>query len=64
VTHQDFVLPNRYVVSEGGVVASLIGWLDYSEEARRQMHEIVQLFRTEGSLDELGMPWPIFYFLA
>ena len=55
MTHQDFVLPNRYVVSEGGVVASLIGWLDYSEEVRRQMHEIVQLFRTEGSLDELGI---------
>src|SRR5687768_11057877 len=35
-------------------MASTFGWLDYSEAQRRQMLEIVDLFREKGTLDELG----------
>lgn len=35
-------------------MASTFGWLDHSEAQRRQMLEIVDLFRNKGTLDELG----------
>src|SRR4051812_11558260 len=35
-------------------MASAFGWLDHSEAQRRQMLEIVDLFRDKGTLDELG----------
>ena len=35
-------------------MASAFGWLDYSEAQRRQMLEVVDLFRDKGTLDELG----------
>ncbi len=36
-------------------MASAFGWLDHSEQQRRQMLEIVDLFREKGTLDELGV---------
>ncbi len=36
-------------------MASAFGWLDHSEQHRRQMLEIVNLFREKGTLDELGI---------
>jgi len=35
-------------------MASAFGWLDHSEAQRRQMLEVVDLFRDKGTLDELG----------
>lgn len=34
---------------------SLIAWLDYSEDQRRRMREVIDLFREHGTLDELGI---------
>jgi hypothetical protein len=36
-------------------VASIVGWLDYSEEHRQKMREIIDLFKDEDSIDELGL---------
>jgi hypothetical protein len=36
------------------VTESAFGWLDHSEQQRRQMLEIVDLFREKGTVDELG----------
>ena len=36
------------------MTASSFSWLDHSEAQRRQMLEIVDLFREKGTLDELG----------
>lgn len=36
-------------------MSSAFGWLDHSEQQRRQMLEIVNLFREKGTLDELGI---------
>jgi len=36
-------------------VTSSFGWLDHSEQQRRQMLEIVNLFREKGTVDELGI---------
>jgi hypothetical protein len=36
------------------VISSSFGWLDHSEAQRRQMLEIVDLFRDKTTLDELG----------
>ena len=36
-------------------MTSAFGWLDHSEQQRRQMLEIVNLFREKGTLDELGI---------
>lgn len=36
-------------------MSSSFGWLDHSEHQRRQMLEIVDLFREKGTLDELGI---------
>jgi hypothetical protein len=36
-------------------VASIVGWLDYSEEHRQKMREIIDLFRDEDSVDEIGI---------
>ena len=36
-------------------MSSSFGWLDHSEQQRRQMLEIVNLFRDKGTLDELGI---------
>ena len=36
-------------------MTSSFGWLDHSEQQRRQMLEIVDLFREKGTLDELGV---------
>jgi hypothetical protein len=36
-------------------MTSSFGWLDHSEHQRRQMLEIVDLFREKGTLDELGI---------
>lgn len=36
-------------------MTSAFGWLDQSEQQRRQMLEIVDLFREKGTLDELGV---------
>jgi hypothetical protein len=36
------------------MATSSFGWLDHSEAQRRQMLEIVDLFRDKGTLDELG----------
>lgn len=36
-------------------MASVIGWLDYSEEHRQKMREIIDLFKDEDSVDELGI---------
>ena len=36
-------------------MASVIGWLDYSEEHRQKMREIIDLFKDEDSVDELGL---------
>lgn len=33
----------------------MIGWLDYSEDERQRMREIIDLFRDEDSVDELGI---------
>lgn len=36
-------------------MASIVGWLDYSEEHRQKMREIIDLFKNEDSVDELGL---------
>lgn len=36
-------------------MASIIGWLDYSEEHRQKMREIIDLFKDEDSIDEIGI---------
>lgn len=36
-------------------MASTIGWLDYSEEHRQKMREIIDLFKDTDTLDELGI---------
>jgi len=36
-------------------VTSFIGWLDYSEVERRQVQEMLQLFREKGTVDDLGI---------
>ena len=36
-------------------MASVVGWLDYSEEHRQKMREIIDLFKDEDSVDELGL---------
>lgn len=36
-------------------MASVVGWLDYSEEHRQKMREIIDLFKDEDSVDELGV---------
>jgi len=36
-------------------VTSFIGWLDYSEVERRQVQEMLQLFRERGTVDDLGI---------
>jgi len=36
-------------------MTSRFGWLDTDEDQRRQMMEVVELFRDEGSVDELGI---------
>ena len=34
---------------------SFIGWLDYSEADRRQMRELLSMFETPGTVDDLGI---------
>jgi len=34
---------------------STFAWLDYSERQRRRMLEVVEMFREEGTVDELGL---------
>lgn len=34
---------------------SLIAWLDYSEDQRHRMREVIDLFRESDTLDELGI---------
>ncbi|MCH7583325.1 MAG: hypothetical protein IIC72_11930 [Acidobacteria bacterium] len=36
-------------------MASVIGWLDYSEDHRQKMREIIDLFRDRDTLDEIGI---------
>jgi hypothetical protein len=36
-------------------MASVVGWLDYSEEHRQKMREIIDLFKDEDSIDEIGV---------
>lgn len=36
-------------------MASRIAWLDYSEDQRRRMREVIDLFREHDTLDELGI---------
>lgn len=36
-------------------MASSLSWLDYSEHERRQVLDIVELFRDRQTLDELGI---------
>lgn len=36
-------------------MASVVGWLDYSEEDRQKMREVIDLFKDEDSIDELGL---------
>jgi len=36
-------------------MASTFGWLDADNEQRRRMLEVVDLFKEEGTLDELGI---------
>lgn len=36
-------------------MASLIGWVDYSEDHRRRMREVIDLFRDKNTIDELGI---------
>lgn len=36
-------------------MTSFIGWLDYSEVERRQVQEMLQLFRDKGTVDDLGI---------
>lgn len=36
-------------------MTSAISWLDYSEDQRRHMREVIDLFREKGTLDELGL---------
>src|SRR5579863_8105027 len=36
-------------------MASTFAWLDHSEEQRRQMLDILDLFREKGTVDELGL---------
>src|SRR4051794_16371951 len=35
-------------------MASSVGWLDYDETQRKNMLEVVDLFREKGTVDELG----------
>lgn len=37
------------------VVVSTFGWLDTDNEQRRKMLEVVDLFKEEGTVDELGI---------
>ena len=36
-------------------MASVVGWLDYSEEQRQRMREIIDLFKDENTIDEIGV---------
>ena len=36
-------------------MASLVAWLDYSDDDRRRMREVIALFRESDTLDELGI---------
>ena len=36
-------------------MASAFGWLDTDSEQRRKMLEVVELFKEEGTVDELGI---------
>jgi hypothetical protein len=36
-------------------MASSFGWLDYSERERRQMLDVIDLFREKETRDELGI---------
>ena len=36
-------------------MASTFGWLDHSEEQRRQILDVLDLFREKGTIDELGL---------
>src|SRR5512146_934360 len=36
-------------------MASTFGWLDTDSEQRRKMLEVVELFKEEGTVDELGI---------
>ena len=36
-------------------MAGFIGWLDYSEAERRQVHELLQMFNDKGTVDDLGI---------
>lgn len=36
-------------------MTSTFAWLDYSERQRRRMLEVVEMFREEGTVDELGL---------
>jgi hypothetical protein len=36
-------------------MTSTFGWLDADNEQRRRMLEVVDLFKEEGTLDELGI---------
>jgi hypothetical protein len=35
--------------------SSFFGWLDYNDAERRQMMDVISLFREKGTLDELGI---------
>ena len=43
-----------YLQLEGNTMDSTFTWLDYSEQDRRRMLEIIDRFREKGSRDELG----------
>jgi hypothetical protein len=36
-------------------VASHFGWVDFSEQDRQRMLDVIQQFRDEGARDELGL---------
>lgn len=36
-------------------MASTFAWLDHSEEQRRQILDVLDLFREKGTIDELGL---------
>jgi hypothetical protein len=36
-------------------VVSTLGWLDTDNEQRRKMLEVIDLFKEEGTVDELGI---------
>jgi len=36
-------------------VTSAVAWLDYDDEQRRRMRDVVHMFRDEGAVDELGI---------